>query len=222
MLTEDFGRPPQWRYVTATDFAGPHGWVLGAICALRQRSSGRTIATGWLIGPDMIATCAHGVIDSGGVDALFPGAPVPVSITNAYPLGNDGWDRRDASPRDILILFTSAPVGRTALRVNGTGGRREVTLVGHPHAEGFEMVLGQGIAEPTSAHLPHSCDSDDGHSGGPVIALLPGGDAEVLGLHVGGYGDSRAWIGASGVNLALSLAFGTYARNVIEAARQFP
>ena len=213
MYTEDFGARISWKRLTCNDLSDAGGPVMRAVCRIiKTDSSGDPFAfgTGWLIRGDLVATCAHGVIETSRplyVQFIFDDLTIPVH--GKVP---GSWSEKTGALDDAAVLVLDQAVPMVPLSF-GAWSEGDVYVFGHPGIARPRMVrsAGNGVVLPSVApgHMRHACDTTEGHSGSPVVHFSPSGGPRAVGLHVGGYGLAEQWAGGSGdQNLALSLAPG--------------
>lgn len=189
---KDFGATIEWKRLTPNDLSNVGGPVMRAVCRIiKTDSSGHPFAfgTGWLIREDLVATCAHGVIETSRplfVQFVFDG--LTISVHGKVP---SSWSEKTGALDDAAVLVLDQAVAMAPLSF-GAPSTGNVYVFGHPGVEQPDMVrsAGTGVALPSAApgHMRHVCDTAGGHSGSPVIHFSPSWVPQAVGLHVGGYG----------------------------------
>ena len=223
MYTKDFGATIEWARLTPNDLSNVGGPVMRAVCRIiKTDSSGDPFAfgTGWLIRGDLVATCAHGVIETSRplfVQFIFDGLIIPVR--GKVP---GRWSEKTGALDDAAVLVLNQAVPMAPLSF-GAPSAGSVYVFGHPGFAQPDMVrsAGSGVDLPSAApgHMRHVCDTAGGHSGSPVIHFSSSWVPRAVGLHVGDYGLAQRWVGGPGeLNLALSLAPGFPAHTLFSSA----
>lgn len=170
---------------------------LNSICRLTEPSG--LVATATAIGGRFLLTAAHNLISTGGA-SIWTAAPAynrkhlygPIAVNQE--IAHPRW-RADADPRfdvGLLVLASDAPHaislsswsdgdGDDRIYVSGYGASRPEVQKFHSGA--FGAVAGNLVA--------HTCDTEGGQSGAPVLAYGTG-RTRLIAVHAYGYQDLSA------------------------------
>ena len=177
--------------LASTDYAEAEAGVVRLSC-VRAGEGGRHVSRAVILDApggrgdfDVLLASRHAVADAQGLrDCQVEGRGEAGAIVRIHAPLNPAGEFNE----DWAVLVTSGPLGESAARLRAAappaGLEGEVSLVVQASEE-RACRLGPGPREVEADHLLfHDCDTRPGLSGSPIVSRI-GGEAYVIGLHLG-------------------------------------
>lgn len=195
--------PPDDRTRIPTGIMGYFPYNVIGTLRVTWPNGGTTFGTGWMFGPNDVATAGHVLYDSemGGdaTSALFyPGQ-------NNSSLSSTGYTVKNVYVPSQYRTTESANYDYAVCEVNGTPGSAGyfgwsiygsvndvVQIIGYPEEHPYEQWQGSGVIEGASTLLSYKVDTSRGDSGAAVFSTM---SQLVIGIHSGAYSDGTYNIG---------------------------
>jgi V8-like Glu-specific endopeptidase len=152
--------------------------------------------TGFLFGPNDVATVAHVLFNSNGsiakrVTFWLPGKGGPVAHHTGSKLAIPGEFMDNQSPNyDWGMFHINSNIGNTVGYLGWTTYvyvNDVVQVMGYPRGSSIQIMAGKQITGVEKYSISHNVDTHEGQSGAPICKASV--DYKIVGIHIGGLGN---------------------------------